>query len=165
MYQDFEKMSAQSRVWIYQADRKLTAKEENMAAYYLKDTIQNWAAHGTPLLGSANVIDGRFVVIALDEHENAASGCSIDSSTHWLKELGTKLGVDFFDRSLAYVEGKEIKTIPIFSAKKAIEDGVIEANTMVFNNTITNLQGLVSGWKIPAEQLTFIKRFFKKEVA
>jgi hypothetical protein len=165
MYQNFDKMSTQSRIWIYQADRKLTAKEENIAAYSLKEAVQSWASHGSALLGSVDVIDSRFLVIALDEHENAASGCSIDSSTHWVKELGKKLGVDFFDRSLAYIDGKETRTIPVFSVRKAIENGAIDANTIVYNNTISNLQGLVSNWKIPAEQLTFIKRYFKKEVA
>jgi hypothetical protein len=121
MYQDFDKMSAHSRVWIYQADRNLSAKEENMAAYFLKNAIQSWTAHGATLLASAQILESRFIVIALDENENMASGCSIDASTHWIKELGTNLGLDFFDRSLTYVEGKEIKSIAIFGAKAAIQ--------------------------------------------
>jgi hypothetical protein len=165
MYQDFDKMPAQSRVWIYQADRNLTAKEENMAAYFLKNAIQNWAAHGATLLASAEILESRFVIIALDENENMASGCSIDSSTHWVKELGTNLGIDFFDRSLTYIEGKEIKSIPIFSAKTAVQEGKIQSNTTVFNNSVTTLQALSASWKIPANQLTYIKRYFQKEVA
>jgi len=165
MYQDFDKMSAHSRVWIYQADRNLSAKEENMAAYFLKNAIQNWTAHGVTLLASAQILESRFIIIALDENENIASGCSIDSSTHWVKELGSNLGIDFFDRSLAYVEGKEIKSIPIFSAKAAILEGKIQSNSTVFNNSVTTLQALSASWKIPANQLTYIKRYFQKEVA
>jgi len=136
-----------------------------MAAYFLKEAISNWAAHGVPLSGSANIIESRFIVIALDEDKHAASGCSIDSSTHWVKELGSDLNIDFFDRSLAYLEGKEIKSVPIFSAKSAILNGTIKSDTLVFNNSVANLQGLKSTWKIPANQLTFIKRHFQKEVA
>ncbi len=165
MYQDFDKMSVNSRVWVYQADRTLTAKEENRAAYFLKEAIANWSAHGAPLSGSANILESRFVVIALDEDKQAASGCSIDSSTHWMKELGSELSIDFFDRSLAYLDGREIKSVPIFSAKSSILNGSIKRDTLVFNNSITNLQGLMSSWKIPANQLTFIKRHFQKEVA
>ncbi|MFT7247291.1 MAG: hypothetical protein ACI9DJ_001916 [Algoriphagus sp.] len=165
MYQDFDKMSVSSRVWIYQADRNLTAKEENMSAYFIKQAITNWEAHSVPLSGSVNIFESRFIVIALDEDKHAASGCSIDSSTHWIQKLGSELNVDFFDRSLAYLDGKEIKSVPIFNAKSAILNGTIKSDTLVFNNRVTNLQGLKSVWKIPANQLTFIKRHFQKEVA
>ncbi|MDZ7936146.1 MAG: hypothetical protein U5M51_14505 [Emticicia sp.] len=50
---------------------------------------------------------------------NAASGCSIDASTRWFKELGDALNIDFFDRSQAYFEGDEIKTFSIFSVEKS----------------------------------------------
>ncbi|WP_341226219.1 hypothetical protein [uncultured Arcticibacterium sp.] len=162
MYQDFDKMPIQSRVWIYQANRKLSAKEENMTSYFLKNAVENWAAHGSPLLGSASVFENRFVVVALDENQKQASGCSIDSSTHWFKELGSELGVDFFDRSIAYLEDNEVKTIPIFKVKSAVENELISAGTTVFNNNVPTLQEFKTNWKTTAEKLPFIAKHIQK---
>ncbi|AWV99970.1 hypothetical protein [Arcticibacterium luteifluviistationis] len=162
MYQDFDKMPIQSRVWIYQADRNLSAKEENITAYFLKNAIQDWAAHGAPLLASVSVLENRFVVIALDENQNVASGCSIDASTHWIKELGTQLSVDFFDRSIAYLDDVEVKTVPVFKVKAAVENASISADTVVFNNNIMTLQEFRSSWKTTADKLPFLAKHIKK---
>ena len=162
MYQDFDKMPIQSRVWIYQADRNLSAKEENITVYFLKNAIQDWAAHGAALLGSVAVLENRFVVIALDENQNMASGCSIDASTHWFKELGTQLGLDFFDRSIAYLDDNVVKTVPVFKAKAAVEKTLILENTTVFNNNVSNLQEFKSSWKTDAKNLPFLAKHLDK---
>ncbi len=166
MYQDFEKMSVHSRIWIYQTDRLLTAKEENISSYFLKNAIENWAAHGEPLLASFKIEYNRFVIIAADDAHHAPSGCSIDASTRWLKELGEQLNIDFFDRSLAYLDGKEIKTVEVFKLKNAIENGLLTSESLVFNNsTIQSISQLISAWKIPAFKLPFLSKYFQKQVA
>ncbi len=166
MFQNFEKMSVHSRVWIYQTSRAMTAKEENMVAYDLKNFMDGWESHGIPLLGSAKVQDGRFVIIAVDETQKDASGCSIDTSTRWMKELGEKMGIDFFDRSLAYVKDKEIQTVAVFGLKQAVEQGNISPDTWVYNSSaVQTVSQLISQWKIPAAKSTFLARYFQKQVA
>jgi hypothetical protein len=162
MFTEFEKMSSHSRIWIYQTDRELSEKESNVVAYTLKNALQDWAAHGAPLVGSFTIEFKRFIIIALDPSHNEASGCSIDSSTKWLKELGQQLNIDFFDRSQAYLEGKEIKTFNIFQAKKSVESGLITENTLVFNNNLPELASLLSQWKIPASK-TYLAKYFISE--
>ncbi len=161
MYTDFDKMSVNSRVWIYQTDRPLTAKEENITAYFLKNAIENWEAHGQALLASFKIEYNRFVIIVADEHHAQPSGCSIDTSTRWFKELGEQLNIDFFDRSIAYLEGKEIKTSPVFSIKKAVEEGKIKADSTVFDNiSIHNISQLIANWKIMAPKAKFLSKYF-----
>lgn len=159
-------MLVHSRVWIYQTSRQLTAKEENMVAYSLKAEIDKWESHGIPLLGSVKVEEGRFVIIAVDETQKDASGCSIDTSTRWMKELGEKMDIDFFDRSLAYLKDKEIQTVPVFSLKSSIENGQISPDTWIYNNmAVQTISQLISQWKIPAAKSVFLSRYFKKLVA
>ncbi|SOE22143.1 hypothetical protein SAMN06298216_2591 [Spirosomataceae bacterium TFI 002] len=161
MFIDFEKMPINSRIWIYQADRKLTANESNKASYFIKSEIEGWGAHGTPLSASFKIEYDRFVVIALDENVAQASGCSIDASTHWLKQLGEEYGINFFDRSLAYFENKEIKTVSVFQLKKAVEEGVLKSDTIVFNNTATKYTDLINKWKVRADSFAYTSKFFK----
>ena len=166
MYIDFDKIPQNSRIWIYQTNRQLTDNEANTIDNYLKTAVNQWAAHGASLLASAKVLHNRFVIIALDQSFNDASGCSIDASTHWFKELGKELNIDFFDRSQAYVDGDEIKTFSVFQSKKAVESGLVLPETIIFNNnTLEKFSDLSSGWQIKAVEAPTLKRFFVKTFA
>ncbi|RYF58255.1 MAG: hypothetical protein EOO39_34485, partial [Cytophagaceae bacterium] len=80
MYVDFDKLPDTARVWVYQADRPLSDGEVNTISESLQQALNQWAAHGQPLLASAQVIENRFVVIGVDESYTLPSGCSIDAS-------------------------------------------------------------------------------------
>jgi hypothetical protein len=161
MYVDFDKIPQDARIWVYQANRQLTDDEVNTVENYLKPAVNQWAAHGAALLASAKVLHNRFIIIALDENQNEASGCSIDASTRWFKELGDALNIDFFDRSQAYLEGDEIKTFSVFQSKKAVEGGLVSPETIVFNNiTLSILSDLNSKWQMKAIEAPTLKRFF-----
>src|SRR5688500_17045791 len=99
MFVDFEQMPAHAKVWVYQANRTLDKKTQKVILDNLKKFIQEWDAHGKTLKGSAILLYNLFLILAVDEEYNQASGCSIDKSVHYLKELGDHLDVDFFDRS------------------------------------------------------------------
>lgn len=166
MHINFNEISQTARVWVYQANRQLTDSEAITVKKYLEPAINQWAAHGASLLASATVLHNRFVVIALDENQNAASGCSIDTSTRWLKELGDVINIDFFDRSQAYFDGVEIKTFSVFQSKKAVESELISPETIIFNNnTLATLSDLSNLWQIKAIDAPTLKRFFVKKLA
>jgi hypothetical protein len=145
MYISFEQIPSSARIWIYQANRAITDSERHEIENTLKPAVSQWAAHGASLLASVKVLHNRFVIIALDENQNEASGCSIDASTRWFKELGNRLNIDFFDRSQAYVD----------------ESGLISPDTIIFvnNNNIHTLADLAGQWKVKASE-SYLKRFF-----
>ncbi len=92
---------------------------------------------------------------------NDASGCSIDASSHWFKELGNVLGIDFFDRSLAFIDGENIKSVSVFQLKKAVQEGIINENSLIFNNTaVQTIADMDNSWQIPAYNASLLKRFF-----
>ncbi|MFN3848389.1 MAG: hypothetical protein ACK4NY_03120 [Spirosomataceae bacterium] len=159
MYIDFEKMPQDARLWVYQANRDLTEAEVDVVQANLQNTTQQWAAHGVPLLASFKILYNRFVVVAVDEGQNAASGCSIDASTRWLKELGNHLNIDFFDRSQAYLDGENIKTFSIFQAKQQVSNGIISPDAVVFVNDIKTIGDLFTRWKSKAVN-TYLRKYF-----
>jgi len=166
MYVDFDKIPQDARIWVYQANRQLTDAEANTIENYLKPAVNQWVAHGASLLASAKVLHNRFVIIALDQNMNAASGCSIDASTRWFKELGDTLNIDFFDRSQAYLDGNEIKTFSVFQYKKAVESGIVSPDTIIFNNiTLSTLSDISEKWQIKAIDAPTLKRFFVNTLA
>jgi hypothetical protein len=163
MWVNFEELPKSSRIWIYQANRDFSEIEQGTISEILKQGISNWNAHGAPLLGSFKFENNRFLIIGLDEHQNAASGCSIDSSTKWIKQINERFNIDFFDRSLIYLENGELQICSIFGVKKAISEGKIKPTTTIFNNQITLLSQLEDKWKIKAEN-SFYNRFFETAI-
>ncbi len=160
----FEKMPKHARIWVYQTDIQLTEYVEQEIEGVLNEQIGNWAAHGAPLAGAFQILYNRFIIIAVDETINGTSGCSIDASTNWLKEIGARLGINFFDRSIAYLFDNEIDTVDFLKIKTSIEAGKILAETFVFNNMVNTIEEFNQNWKAAAET-TWLKKYFTKIVA
>ncbi len=109
----FPQLPDTSRVWLYVSDRPFDATESNYIQDVLSDFTQNkWATHGTKLMASGSVLMNQLVVLAVDEEVMNASGCSIDSSVRLMKQLGTELKVDFFNRLFVLISKEsEIKRV------------------------------------------------------
>lgn len=156
----FNKMPDYARVWVYQANKYLTDSEVQIIQQVLENQINNWAAHGADLAGSVQILYNRFVVVAVDEMQNQVSGCSIDASTRWLKDLGAEMNLDFFDRSVAFLQNNELKTAEISKIKILVYDNVLTSETLIFNNLISNIQEFKNSWNIKASD-SWMKRYFQ----
>lgn len=108
MLEDLKQFPGESRVWIYQADRLFSSTEKEWILEQLGEFMNRWANHGKPLTGTATVLNDCQIVLVVNEAMVGASGCSIDSSVRFIKEIGTELNVNFFDRFkvLTMNEGK-----------------------------------------------------------
>jgi hypothetical protein len=159
MHQNFENMPDTSRIWIYQANRNILESEIQTISSVLNEKMDGWAAHGASLLSAFKIFHNRFVVLALDENQNAASGCSIDASTHWFKELGAELNINFFDRSIAYLVDNEIHTVDLLGIKKAVSEELIIAESIIFNNLINILSDFEQNWQMRASK-SWLKKYF-----
>lgn len=165
MYIPFSDIDFQSRVWVYQANRELTQQETGIITETLKASLDTWEAHGKPLTASGKIFEHRFIVIAVDERDELPSGCSIDKSVHWLQEIGQRMNIDFFDRSLAYVdENDHVKTIPVPKIKQAVINETILPTTTVFDNQVATKAQWMSRWKIPASN-SWLSRYFTEQTS
>jgi hypothetical protein len=160
MHIAFQDQPDHARVWIYQANRDLELDEAQKINQILVHQLDSWAAHGAPLSGSVLILHNRFVVVAVDPTQNMPSGCSIDASTHWLKQIGEHFKIDFFDRSIGYLDtNNQLQTIEATKAKTAILDETIKPNTLIFNNLVQDIETFKSQWQVQAQD-SWMKRFF-----
>ena len=163
MFVPFESISSSSRVWIYQADRKFSGQDITIITEQLKLFTEEWAAHGNPLKASFEVRYDHFILLAADEGYNAASGCSIDSSVHVIKEIERHLNVSLFDRNkVAFKKDDGVELIAIQDLKRKFLEGVWNERTLVFNNIINNKGQLDNEWLAPAGT-TWVKRYVPNE--
>jgi len=94
----FPNLPAHSRVWLYLADRKLDATEAQYVTEQMQHFLSNWAAHNKKLTCDGTLLFNQYLILAVNEDIESASGCSIDSSVRFVKSLGAELNIDFFNR-------------------------------------------------------------------
>ncbi|RVU00109.1 ABC transporter ATPase [Mucilaginibacter limnophilus] len=145
--------SQHSRVWIYQSDRQLTDAETAEIEQYLNAFAIGWTAHNHQLLAKGEVRYNRFLILIIDEAQAGASGCSIDKSVRFMKDLELRYDINLFDRfNLAYRSGDEVLSAPRAEFEELIQQGVITPDTIVFNNLAKDLTELETKWEVPFKQ-------------
>ena len=151
MFVPFSSLPPTSRVWIYQSSRLLNADELSLLKMELERFIATWTAHQAGLRGSAEIRDGLFVILAVDEGHNQASGCSIDKSVHFMKEYGSRTGIDFFNRLTALCKNPDGKHVFVTAqgVSQLLESGELSVDAMLYNNLIQNIQELEVSWLVP----------------
>jgi hypothetical protein len=158
MYVPFNNIPDHSRIWIYQASRKLTGPERQRATDLLKAFCDTWTAHQQELKTSFTIEHDQFIILAADEDYHQPSGCSIDSSVRALKDLQNQLGVDFFDRTrVAFMVNDEVVTRPLANLRGVFESGELAADTLTFDNLVPSRGDLSRKWKTPVEKTWLAK--------
>lgn len=160
MYIPFEEMPKGSRVWIYQSDRKLSDDEILKTESVIKEFVEQWAAHSTPLKASYQLKYNRFIILAVDQEHHAASGCSIDASVQVIQALEKEFGVDLLDKmNVTYKTGEFIAHKSLLDFKKMAKEKAVNGNTIVFNNLVNTIEEFEEYWEIPAAE-SWHSRFF-----
>ncbi|MGB8705337.1 MAG: ABC transporter ATPase [Gillisia sp.] len=157
----FASLPDTSRVWIYQANRSFSEKEIEEITAKLEDFISQWTAHGANLKASFEIKYKRFLVIALDQQVNVASGCSIDASVHFIQQLEKDYNVDLLDKmNVNYRQGEFIAHKTLSDFRKMAKEKAVSKNTIVFNNLVNNKAEYLSDWEVPASE-SWHNRFLK----
>jgi hypothetical protein len=152
--------SSQSRVWVYQSDRKLTTDEAVQIQMQLDNFTRSWTAHNNQLMAKAEIRYNRFLILIVDESQAGASGCSIDKSVNFMKQLEQHFGISLFDRfNLAYRSGEEVVSVPRQQFEELLKGGQINTETIVFNNLVQNVTELQTKWEVPFKDSWHIQLF------
>jgi len=153
MYVAAEKLSPESRIWIYQASRELNPEEISFVKQATGEFLNSWTAHNQALNAGFEIRYNRFLILMVDEKAAGASGCSIDKSVHFIKSLESKFGIDFFDRMrFAYKANDKVEVLHKNEFEKLYEKGVINSDSIVFNNLIETKADLTTNWEIPVKK-------------
>lgn len=160
MYVPFENLPPESKIWIYQSNRKFTEAEMNEIDFALQTFIENWAAHGTGLEASYQLKYNRFIILAVDQEHQMATGCSIDSSVQFIQDLEKKYDVDLLDKmNVTFKLGEHIAHKSLIDFKKMAKDKAVSENTIVFNNLVNTIEEWNENWEVPAGD-SWHSRFF-----
>ena len=160
MYVPFENLPPESKVWIYQSNRKFTEEEWSAIETDLKTFVDSWAAHGTSLEASFQLKYNRFIILAVNQEVQNTTGCSIDSSVQFIQSLEQKYEVDLLDKmNVTFKLGEHVAHKTLIDFKKMAKDKAVTENTIVFNNLVNTIEDWNDNWEVPAGD-SWHSRFF-----
>ena len=158
----FDRLPPDARLWIFAAERTLSAAE---SARVLEETdafIQQWMAHGVPLNAARDLRHNRFVLVGVDERAAGVSGCSIDALVRRMQQLEGVLGLELVNNApVLYRHGDVIERVSRERFAELAASGTVSPGTWVFDNTLTRVGDLLAGkWEVKAADAWHAKAFF-----
>jgi len=160
MYVPFENLPEDSKIWIYQSNRKFSDDEITEIESDLKIFIDNWSAHGTTLEASYIIKYNRFIILAVNQETQQATGCSIDSSVAFIQNLEQKYQVILLDKmNVTFKNGEHIAHKSLIDFKRMAKEKAVTVNTIVFNNLVNSIEEFNDNWEVPAGE-SWHSRFF-----
>ena len=156
----FENLPEDSKIWIYQSNRKFSDDEMTEIENDLKAFIENWSAHGTGLEASYLLKYNRFIILAVNQEVKQPTGCSIDSSVSFIQNLEQQYQVDLLDKmNVTFKNGDHIAHKSLIDFKRMAKEKAVTANTIVFNNLVNSIEEFNENWEVPAGE-SWHSRFF-----
>lgn len=149
-YEDF---SPESRVWIYQSSRPFSDDEIAAINQASVQFTTQWTAHNKQLKAWGGIVEDRILVLMVDESAEGASGCSIDSSVHFVQQLGQAYGTDFFNRLLVtYRTPNGWETDGVTELEEKYGKGEVHDDALVINTLVSNKAELDTRFEIPLRE-------------
>jgi len=149
----YESLPPETRVWIYQSNRPLTEEEVKLVKPNIQNFATKWISHSRDLRAFADILHNQFIVLMVDESQAGASGCSIDSSVHYLQSLQRELGIDLFDRmNFAWKSNDTVKTANRDEFARLYQAGEVTDETLVFDNLVNTKASFEAKWIKPLKE-------------
>lgn len=147
------------RIWIYTLSKELSHEQLVDFKNRCQNFVSGWTAHDVSLDASFDLYLNRLLIFKVNEDKYNASGCSIDKQVRFVKELEQIFSVELLNRLLvAYENNNHVEVIRSSQVKDLLATNAITANTVVFDNTISQSAELNSKWKQPL-QATWLAKY------
>lgn len=141
-----------ARVWTYIADRPLNEAEQAAVRESVRAFTQAWTAHSRALYALGELFADRVLFLVVDETQAAGvSGCSIDESVRFLRQMGQALNINWFDRMIFGWQDAEghYQFASRTEFAHALQEGKIGPDTLVVNTLADTKRAVQDGWLVP----------------
>lgn len=155
----FDFLAPDARVWIYQSSRELEDASAALLRQMADSFTSQWASHGVALCAASDFLYNRFLVFMVDQQIAGASGCSIDSSVAFVRQLEQHFHTGFFDRWLfSWLDDDRVIAADKSVFIEKYRRGDITQDTLVFDHLVQTKLQLTAEWIKPLHS-SWHKRF------
>ena len=158
----FKSLPNNSRIWIFPSSREIDINKESKIKERLVKFISDWTSHNKNIQASFDLPYNRFIVVALNQNIQSASGCSIDALMNLIQIFEKEFDLILLDRMnvLYRDKSKKIDYLNLKDFVKMVKSKSINSNTTVFNNLVINKEEYMNSWEVPAID-SWHSRYFK----
>jgi len=161
MLVDFDTLPENSKIWIYQSDRKFYPQEIEEISQKIESFLNSWSQDSEGISASYQIKYNRFIIFAVDTSNISLSIASIDASVMFIINLQSEYKIELLDKlNVCFKQGKFVQYQELKAFQKLIKSKSISAKTIVFNNLINTKEELVDSWEIPITE-SWHNRFIK----
>ena len=145
-------MPDDGRLWVFGAAAPLDADSAARLLEVVDAYLSQWHAHGTPLMAARDWRDSQFLAVAVNEAATGASGCSIDGMFRTLAALETEIGISLVGAGRIFWRDRTgaVRCASRTDFSSAARSGDVDADTMVFDPSITSVGEWRSSFERPA---------------
>jgi len=128
-------LPADSRIWVFAANRALTPEDESRLAALVERVFHVWTTKSPGVRGAFEFRDSRFLVVGADEREARVSGCGIDAMMQWIKQLEAESGLRLVDRMQVFWRGADgvVRAAHREEFRRLLGAGEVTQETRVFD--------------------------------
>ena len=150
----FSSLPDSARLWIFAAAAPVSPDAANELLERVDTFLEQWNAHGHPVVGARDWRHGRFLLVAADEEATGVSGCSTDTLFRVVKEAERDLGVSLLDSSRVWFrDGDGIRSETRAEFRDRVKSGAAGGDTLVFDNTAATVGEVRAGrWERPMRE-------------
>ncbi|MGV3709541.1 MAG: hypothetical protein ACO1Q7_11935 [Gemmatimonas sp.] len=134
----FDTLAPNARLWVFGAAAPLDEGHREQLLLVVDEHLEQWRAHGVPLVCARDFRDSRFLAVAVDEAATGASGCSIDSLFRTLQSLQEMLGTSLVGGGIIFYRDAHgtVQSVDRNAFMDLVRAGTITRDTHVFDLTI-----------------------------
>lgn len=149
---EFDSLPDSARVWVFGADRALVGPSAQRLLAETDAFLRDWKAHGQPLTVARDWRDQHFLVVAVDQRDEHASGCSIDGLFRALQRLQGELGAQIVGGGRVFYRGLDghVQAIPRDEIRARHRAGELGTESAVFDTSVTTMDDYRSRFEQPA---------------
>jgi len=156
----FDQLPDDARVWIYPSNKKFDSELIEKLQHACTQFLEQWTAHGQSLHAGFCFPYNQFIVIGLNQQEQAATGCSIDASVRFIQQLESQYDLILLDKmNVTFKQGTYVSYKTLTEFKTMASQRAVSKNTIVFNNLVVNKADFLEAWEVPAYE-SWHSRFF-----
>ena len=117
----FDKISDESRIWIFQSNRLIADLDIESLKKQIDIFLSSWTSHGKQLMVASKIKYNLFIIIALDQSCSTASGCSIDKLVSFIKNIENEYQISLLDRlDISFRDKNKISVLRLDDFKRKI---------------------------------------------
>ncbi|CAN5816237.1 hypothetical protein BH23GEM6_BH23GEM6_08190 [soil metagenome] len=152
MPDSFNQFPDHARLWLFASNQTLKPETATVLLRRVDEFLDQWHAHGHPVVGARLILHDHFLLVAADEQATGVSGCSIDSLFRVLQQVERELQVSLLDSSRVHYRDEQgaVRSVPRADFRRLVSIGEVGEDTHVFDNTISTMGDLrADRWEKP----------------